>query len=109
MLRRDCLSSKSRFNTISLTAVLAALTILLNWPVLEAFWHSPQIGSFDGMSHLAIGEYYAKHIFPKTWGWVPYWFAGMPFPNFYPPLFYFLTALLYNVFPFSYAFAVKSF
>ncbi len=101
-------STFSYAGTLSLAVALAAVTVVVSWPTLEAFWRAPQIGSFDGMSHLVVGEYYAGHIFPRTWGWAPYWFAGMPFPTFYPPLFYFSTALLYHILPFSYPAVAKS-
>jgi hypothetical protein len=88
--------------------LFAALTLLLNLPELTRFWRSPYTESFDGMSHLVVGEYYARNIFPRTWGWAPLWFGGMPFPDFYPPLFYFVTASLSRVLPFSYAVVVKT-
>lgn len=51
-------------------------------------------GSWDGTAHYAVASLYAKSTFPAVTGWMPEFFGGMPFPNFYPPLFYFLVALL---------------
>lgn len=82
--------------------ILACILLSINWEFFVTYWKSPVVAGWDGSSHAAIGEYYADHIFPKTWGWVPNWFAGMPFPQFYPPLFYFLVALLYKILPFTY-------
>lgn len=53
----------------------------------------------DGSGHWSIGEYYSKHIFPKTWGWIPVWSGGMPFPQYYPPFYFFFTALVAHLFP----------
>ncbi len=53
---------------------------------------------WDGSTHLAIGKIYASSIFPGTWGWINQWYIGMPFPQFYPPLFYFLVALASKIF-----------
>jgi len=64
-----------------------------------------QLGIFAGADtsgHIAIGKYYADHIFPSTWGWADQWFNGMPFPQFYPPLFYMIMAVLSKSLPFSY-------
>lgn len=51
-------------------------------------------GGWDGVAHFAMAEIYAERIFPAVSGWVPEYFAGMPFPDFYPPLFYWLVAAL---------------
>ncbi len=48
----------------------------------------------------SVGQYYADHIFPSTWGWTTKWYAGMPFPQFYPPLFFFVMAIIYKILPF---------
>ncbi len=46
-------------------------------------------------------------MFPNTFGWVHDFFAGMSFPNFYPPLFYWLVALLDHIHLFSFLTAFK--
>jgi hypothetical protein len=51
-------------------------------------------GGWDGGPHYAIADVYARQVFPAISGWMPEYFAGMPFPDFYPPGFYFLVALL---------------
>lgn len=91
----------------SFVMLLMLLTIGVNWKFFQTFWQLQIIGGWDGTSHAAIGEYYSRYIFPKTWGWIPYWFNGMPFPQFYPPLFYFLLALLAKFLPLSYTTLLK--
>jgi len=50
--------------------------------------------AIDGSGHFAIGQIYDQSIFPDTFGWTNAYFAGMSFPNFYPPLFFWLVSLL---------------
>jgi hypothetical protein len=45
--------------------------------------------------------------FPDTFGWTQSYFGGMPFPNFYPPLFYWCVALLHHTQLFSFEMAFK--
>ena len=82
----------------NLSIILAIVTLVFNWQIFKTFWQFSFVSGWDGANHAAIGEYYANNIFPRTWGWIPHWFAGMPFPQFYPPLFYFSTAFLYKIF-----------
>ncbi|HVF56437.1 MAG TPA: hypothetical protein VM934_09820 [Pyrinomonadaceae bacterium] len=49
----------------------------------------------DGSGHWGIAQIYGRTIFPDTFGWTHAYFGGMPFPNFYPPLFHWCVALLY--------------
>ncbi|MCC2630382.1 MAG: hypothetical protein K0S38_191 [Candidatus Paceibacter sp.] len=62
----------------------------------------PIVPGNDTQGHVELGKYFAKHIFPSVWGWAPNWFAGMPFPQFYPPFFYIVVATASKVLPFSY-------
>jgi hypothetical protein len=48
----------------------------------------------DGSGHWGVAQIYNAQIFPDTFGWTNAYFGGMPFPNFYPPLFHWLTGLL---------------
>jgi hypothetical protein len=52
--------------------------------------------AIDGSGHYAIAQIYDQSIFPDTFGWTDGYFAGMPFPNFYPPLFFWLVSLLHH-------------
>ena len=53
--------------------------------------------AWDGTGHYALAQIYSEKIFPDTFGWTNAYFAGMPFPNFYPPLFFWLIALINHV------------
>ena len=52
--------------------------------------------AIDGSGHFAIAQIYDQSIFPDTFGWTNAYFAGMSFPNFYPPLFFWLVSLLHH-------------
>lgn len=80
-------------------AGLVALFALVGGPYLLRVFESALPGGWDGVAHYAIADVYARRIFPALSGWTPEYFAGMPFPNFYPPLFYFTVALLTKLGP----------
>jgi hypothetical protein len=63
--------------------------------------------AIDGSGHFAIGQIYDQSIFPDTFGWTNAYFGGMSFPNFYPPLFFWLVSLLHHTHLFSYGTAFK--
>ena len=63
--------------------------------------------AIDGSGHFAIGQIYDQSIFPDTFGWTNTYFGGMSFPNFYPPLFFWLVSLLHHTGLFSYGAAFK--
>lgn len=79
---------------------LAGIVIISRFDMFVGFLTAPFIQGWDGAAHQAVAEYYSAHIFPSVWGWIPLWYAGMPFPQFYPPLFYFLVAAASHLFPF---------
>jgi hypothetical protein len=74
--------------------VLLALFGLVCGPYLYRACQTALPGGWDGTAHYAIADVYARHIFPALSGWVPEYFAGMPYPDFYPPVFYFLVGAL---------------
>jgi len=83
-------------------------TLILNFNIFYDFFSNPIVGGWDGTSHVAIGKIYSETIFPWAWGWIPQWFGGMPFPQFYPPLFYWCLALAHHIFTFlSYSLLTK--
>lgn len=57
-----------------------------------SFWNARLPRAWDGTGHYAVLKIFSDQIFPDTFGWTNAYFAGMPFPNFYPPLFYWLVA-----------------
>src|SRR3989344_4777564 len=48
--------------------------------------------------------YVKEYLFPRIIGWNPYFFAGFPQNQFYPPLYSYLTALLSFIMPLEWAF-----
>jgi hypothetical protein len=79
------------------TVIMGGLFLLgfgLYGEVLLNYIFSPIINSWDGQSHLSLNQVYFDTIYPNTFGWIQNWYAGMPFPQFYPPLFYFTTSTL---------------
>jgi hypothetical protein len=52
------------------------------------------VAGADGSGHVAVLHLYALHVYPALQGWVPELFGGMPFPVYYPPLFYWIGATI---------------
>lgn len=92
---------------------LIVLIVLTLFPVARvpklwlAVWLGERPRAWDGTGHYGIAQVYSQSIFPDTFGWTHAYFGGMPFPNFYPPLFYWLVALLHHTYLFSFAAAFK--
>ena len=61
----------------------------------------------DGSGHFGIAQIYDQTTFPDTFGWTNAYFAGMPFPNFYPPLFFWTVSLLHHTSLLSFVSAFK--
>lgn len=80
------------------TGLLVLLAIFLNWNILSVYFSSSYIGGWDAMTHFSFAYYYSQNIFPSFFGWIPSWFSGMPFPQFYPPLFYYFFAVVQHLF-----------
>ena len=80
--------------------ICAALLVIVNWSSFYTYCVSPFVQGWDGEGHAAITQYYSENIFPATWGWVPNWYFGMPFPQFYTPLLALITATLSHLLPF---------
>lgn len=78
---------------IDLAALLALFAIVCG-PYLLRVYASALPGGWDGVPHYAIADVYAHKLFPAISGWLGEYFAGMPFPNFYPPVFYMIVAAL---------------
>lgn len=91
--------------------VLAAIPVALAAAIDHRLWTTVLQGgpprAWDGTGHFALAVLYARDIFPDTFGWVNAYFGGMPFPNFYPPLFYWCVSLLSVATPLSVASACK--
>jgi uncharacterized membrane protein len=78
--------------------ILTLLVLIINFDIIFQYLKLNFITGSDGSTYVTVGQYYAENIFPSVYGWIPNWFAGMPFPQFYPPLFFILTAFLYKIF-----------
>ena len=86
---------------------LTALPVLLSTKLWLAIWRGILSRSWDGSGHSVIAQIYDQSIFPDTFGWTNAYFGGMPFPNFYPPVFYWCVALLHHTHLVSFATAFK--
>lgn len=99
---------------VSLKALWAVLYVtvlpaLLVRDLLLDVWRSGRPRAWDGTGHYGIAQVYAQSIFPDTFGWTHAHFAGMPFPNFYPPLFFWCVALVERTHLFSLLTTFKAF
>lgn len=81
--------------------VATALPVVLASRLWEEIWSGVRVRAWDGTGHYALAQIYDREIFPDTFGWTHAYFAGMPFPNFYPPVFYWSTAFLHHTHLFS--------
>ena len=87
--------------------LITALPIALSRSLLDEVLRGLRPRAWDGTGHYAAAEIYSRAIFPDSFGWTHAYFAGMPFPNFYPPLFYWLVALLNHTRLFSFSTSFK--
>ncbi|MFH1263312.1 MAG: hypothetical protein V1495_07730 [Pseudomonadota bacterium] len=99
---------RSRWKAILLDqGLLWAVLILLAHDLLRDLIRTPVLGGWDGASHLAMATDYSSGIWPSVFGWTPHWYLGMPFPNFYHPLFFWFVAALDHLLPFSVSTDIK--
>src|SRR5437588_13113047 len=85
-------SRKSKLSAHQLKYVsilfLTVLPLTFDHRLWVATWRGLRSRAWDGTGHFAAAQIYNQTIFPDTFGWTQAYFGGMPFPNFYPPLFY---------------------
>jgi hypothetical protein len=74
--------------------VLHLWWVLLSGRYLWSYWANESIAGADGSAHVAALQLYSTYVYPDTLGWLPEFFGGMPFPVYYPPLFYWLGATI---------------
>ncbi|MFL6332852.1 MAG: hypothetical protein ACJ754_05840 [Pyrinomonadaceae bacterium] len=86
---------------------VTALPLFLTHNLVYDIWRAGRPRAWDGSGHYGIAQIYAQSIFPDTFGWTTAHFGGMPFPNFYPPLFFWCVALLNRAHLFSFLTAFK--
>lgn len=82
--------------TVGAALYAVVLPLFLLYGFLWQLWTSGPSRAWDGTGHYGIAQIYDKAIFPDTFGWTAAHFAGMPFPNFYPPLFFWCVAFLHH-------------
>jgi hypothetical protein len=88
-------------------AIVTALPVAINTKLWLTVLYGGRPRAWDGSGHYAIAQIYDQTIFPDTFGWTHVYFAGMPFPNFYPPLFFWCVALAHHTHLLSFAAAFK--
>lgn len=81
---------KQLFNVLLL--ILTSLSLILSLFYLGVSKNMSL--SWDGSGHQSISLIYSDSIYPNIQGWNYTYFSGMPFPNFYPPIFYLFNGLL---------------
>lgn len=75
----------------AIVAALLALFVALGGHIIRQVVAYPLPGGWDGTAHYAVTELYVRHHFPAPGGWMPEYFGGMAFPDYYPPLLYWLA------------------
>ncbi len=88
--------SDARSFAFDLAALLLLFAVVCG-PFLRHVYTSVIPGGWDGVPHYAIADLYAHKLFPSIGGWIDEYFGGMPYPNFYPPIFYMIVAALTKV------------
>ena len=99
--------SPSRLKTVYWLGVITLLPMALTSFIWLEVVHGVVSRAIDGSGHYAIGQIYDQTIFPDTFGWTNAYFGGMSFPNFYPPLFFWLVSLLHHTGLLSFGAAFK--
>jgi hypothetical protein len=98
---------RKSFHRAGLLALLYLWWAILSSSYLKSYFSYNLIAGADGSGHVMLVHLFANHVFPNLFGWLPEPYGGMPFPVFYPPLFYWLGALLIKVTGISASVAVK--
>ena len=100
-------NSLRRLRHLSLLSITFLSPIALTSFIWIEVWSGVASRAIDGSGHYAMGRIYDVSIFPDTFGWTNAYFAGMPFPNFYPPMFFWLISLLHHTQLVSYGTSFK--
>lgn len=97
----------SKIKQLILITIVTILPVFLSSQIWYGIIQGILPRAWDGSGHYAIAQIYNQTIFPNTSGWTNAYFSGMPFPNFYPPLFYWLISLVSHTPFFSFETAFK--
>ncbi len=110
-MRVELPQTTSRHKVARSTCLLLCGIVLLPLTFSNTLWQEVWSGvrsrAWDGTGHSSVARLYSQSAFPDTFGWTHSHFAGMPLPNFYPPFFYWLVALLEHTRLFSFETALK--
>lgn len=104
---RGARSRVAAAQNLLLLAAATAIPVLFATELWAELWTGVRSQAWDGSGHQALAQLYSATTFPDTFGWEHNFFGGMPQPNFYPPLFYWLVALLEHTHLFSFVTAFK--
>jgi len=97
----------SRLKTIYWLGVISLLPVALKSFIWLEVIRGAASRAIDGSGHYAAAQIYDHEIFPDTFGWTNAYFAGLPLPNFYPPLFFWIVSFLHHTHLFAFATAFK--
>ncbi|HEU4835100.1 MAG TPA: hypothetical protein VFS90_11815 [Pyrinomonadaceae bacterium] len=101
------MQSSSRLKTVYWLGVISLLPVALKSFIWLEVIRGVASNAIDGSGHYAAAHIYDREIFPDTFGWTNAYFAGMPLPNFYPPLFFWIVSFLHHTHLFAFASAFK--
>ncbi len=87
-------SSMEKILTLLTIILLTFISLFIIFHLCQEIYFGASSRAWDGSGHQAIAQIYSNSIFPDSFGWSYAYFGGMPFPNFYPPVFYWLVGLL---------------
>ena len=77
--------------------LLVASLIILSfvYKLDGSFFKATLCKAWDGAGHHAISSIYSAHFY-ICFGWINNFIGGFSFPNFYPPFFYLVIAIIYR-------------
>src|SRR5215203_2337094 len=99
--------ARARLKTIYWLGVISLVPVALTSFIWLQVIGGVASRAIDGSGHYASAQIYDQSIFPETFGWTNAYFAGMSFPNFYPPLFFWIVSFLHHTHLFSFPTAFK--
>jgi hypothetical protein len=81
----------------AVVALLLGTFLALGGHIVRQVIAYPLPGGWDGTAHYAVTELYVRNHFPLPDGWMPEYFGGMAFPDYYPPLLYWISGGLATI------------
>jgi hypothetical protein len=98
--------NSTKWHTALILFIVTISPILLGHGIWLELWQNALPQAWDGSGHFALARIYSETVFPNTFGWTGAIFSGVALPNYYPPLSYWLVAMLSrsHLLPFAAAF-----